>query len=411
MNKLEYVLEAHDLCVKNINANEILNAFIKEMNLGLRKKNSSLAMLNSYIKPSLNWANETVAVIDAGGTNLRIGLAKINSNGSIDLHNFTKIDMPGRQKEIEPDEFYDLVSEKLYDFKNDFSKIGFCFSYPTEIFPNKDGKLLYWTKEIKIPKMIGQFIGENLSKSLKRNNINSKKITILNDTVATLLSGYTIGIKKNISQYVGFILGTGTNSSCIINDYIYNIESGGFSNFPFSEADNELDSISNNSGAYRFEKAISGAYLGTLTLKFIQKIICNDFLSESASALISSSQYLETAYFSELYDNKINKNNIFYSSVFSQKDRDFIKLIFSKIIERAALLTAINIAATIIISNKDINKKFLITADGSTLYKTPNLLKLIEKNLLNLLEDKNISYEIIKVDDAPIMGAAIAAIS
>ena len=411
MNKLEYVLEAHDLCVKNINANEILNAFIKEMNLGLSKKNSSLAMLNSYIKPSLNWANETVAVIDAGGTNLRIGLAKINSNGSIDLHNFTKIDMPGRQKEIEPDEFYDLVSEKLYDFKNDFSKIGFCFSYPTEIFPNKDGKLLYWTKEIKIPKMIGQFIGENLSKSLKRNNINSKKITILNDTVATLLSGYTIGIKKNISQYVGFILGTGTNSSCIINDYIYNIESGGFSNFPFSEADNELDSISNNSGAYRFEKAISGAYLGTLTLKFIQKIICNDFLSESASALISSSQYLETAYFSELYDNKINKNNIFYSSVFSQKDRDFIKLIFSKIIERAALLSAINIAATIIISNKDINKKFLITADGSTLYKTPNLLKLIEKNLLNLLEDKNISYEIIKVDDAPIMGAAIAAIS
>ena len=46
--------------------------------------------------------------------------------------------------------------------KNDFSKIGFCFSYPTEIFPNKDGKLLYWTKEIKIPRMAGQFIGKNL---------------------------------------------------------------------------------------------------------------------------------------------------------------------------------------------------------------------------------------------------------
>ena len=60
-----------------------------------------------------------------------------------------------------------------------------------------------------------------------------KKITILNDTVATLLSGYTIGVKKNISQYIGFILGTGTNSSCIINDYIYNVESGGFSNFIF----------------------------------------------------------------------------------------------------------------------------------------------------------------------------------
>ena len=104
-----------------------------------------------------------------------------------------------------------------------------------------------------------------------------KKITILNDTVATLLSGYTIGVKKNISQYIGFILGTGTNSSCIINDYIYNVESGGFSNFPFSEIDNLVDSSSENSGAYRFEKAISGAYLGTLTLKFMQKISCDDF--------------------------------------------------------------------------------------------------------------------------------------
>jgi hexokinase len=57
------------------------------------------------------------------------------------------------------------------------------------------------------------------------------------------------------------------------------------------------------------------------------------------------------------------------------------------------------------------NKKFLISADGSTLYKTPNFLKYIEINLLNLLEDKNISYEIIKVDNSPLIGAAVAAIS
>ena len=161
MNKLDRVFEEYGLCAKKINANKILDSFIQEMNLGLSKKKSSLAMLNSYIKPSLDWKNETVAVIDAGGTNLRIGLATINHNGNIDLHNFTKIDMPGRKNEIEPNEFYDLISEKLYDFKNDFTKIGFCFSYPTEIFPNKDGRLMYWTKEIKIPKMTGQFIGKN----------------------------------------------------------------------------------------------------------------------------------------------------------------------------------------------------------------------------------------------------------
>ena len=62
-------------------------------------------MLNSYIKPSLDWKNETVAVIDLGGTNLRIGLATINHNGNIDLHNFTKIDMPGRKKKLSPMNF------------------------------------------------------------------------------------------------------------------------------------------------------------------------------------------------------------------------------------------------------------------------------------------------------------------
>ena len=62
---------------------------------------------------------------------------------------------------------------------------------------------------------------------------------------------------------------------------------------------------------------------------------------------------------SELYNNDINANNIFYSSDFSNQDRDIINLIFGKIVERAALFSAINIAATIIKSNQNITKNFL----------------------------------------------------
>ena len=47
--------------------------------------------------------------------------------------------------------------------------------------------------------------------------------------------------------------------------------------------------------------------------------------------------HLETSQLSELYDDNINKNNIFYSQAFNQEDRKIIKLIFDKIIERAAL--------------------------------------------------------------------------
>lgn len=411
MTKLDSLFEKYGLCMEIIDPNSLLSNFIEEMNLGLEKKDSSLAMLNSYITPSLNWTKETVAVIDAGGTNLRIGLATINDKKKIYLHDFVKTEMPGREEKIEPDKFYDLISKNLYKFKNDFSKVGFCFSYPTEIFPNKDGKLLYWTKEIKIPKMQGQFIGKELLSHFSDNNINEKKVTILNDTVATLLSGYTVGIRKNISQYMGFILGTGTNSSCIINNSIYNIESGGFDKFPYSELDDELDKLSEKPGYYRFEKAVSGAYLGSLTLIFMQKIANDGLLSDTANLALTVIHNLETSQLSELYKENFNKNNIFYSSAFNKEDRKIIKLVFEKIVERAALFSAINIASTIINSKQISNDKIIITANGSTLYKTPYLFKHIKTNLERLLINEKICYEFVNVENAPVVGAAIAAIS
>jgi hexokinase len=38
--------------------------------------------------------------------------------------------------------------------------IGFCFSYHTEIFPDKDGRLIQFCKEIKAHEVVGQFIGK-----------------------------------------------------------------------------------------------------------------------------------------------------------------------------------------------------------------------------------------------------------
>ena len=88
MIKLDDLFKKYGICLKNYNIDELLSKFIEEMNLGLENKDSSLAMINSYITPSLNWENETVAVIDAGGTNLRIGLAALDAEGKINLYDF-----------------------------------------------------------------------------------------------------------------------------------------------------------------------------------------------------------------------------------------------------------------------------------------------------------------------------------
>ena len=46
--------------------------------------------------------------------------------------------------------------------------IGFCFSYAAEMTPDKDGKLLYFTKEIKARGVVGELIGANLRKRTGR---------------------------------------------------------------------------------------------------------------------------------------------------------------------------------------------------------------------------------------------------
>ncbi|MEE9368224.1 MAG: hypothetical protein V3V05_05095 [Pontiella sp.] len=78
----------------------LLASFLEEMEKGLNGEASSLAMIPAYVGTQRNIpAGKSVAVIDAGGTNLRIGLATFNDAGEIELSSFSKQAMPGRDEE------------------------------------------------------------------------------------------------------------------------------------------------------------------------------------------------------------------------------------------------------------------------------------------------------------------------
>lgn len=87
----------------------------------------------------------------------------------------------------------------MKDIVETSSKIGFCFSYPTEMLPTGDGKLITFTKEVKAPEVEGAVIGENLKMALVRAGFNAEKeIVILNDTVAALLASKTGNTGKSL---------------------------------------------------------------------------------------------------------------------------------------------------------------------------------------------------------------------
>ena len=90
--------------------------------------------------------------------------------------------------------------------------IGFCFSYAAEIMPDKDGKLLYFTKEIRARGVVGEPIGRNLAAAIGAAGGKQPARTILlNDTVATLLAGRNALPGRRFDGFVGVVCGTGLN--------------------------------------------------------------------------------------------------------------------------------------------------------------------------------------------------------
>lgn len=403
---------------KAYNAEELLASFLSEMEAGLQRESSSLAMINAYLSVADEIPKErSVAVIDAGGTNLRTCLVRFDADGNPVFSDVVKQSMPGRFEEISSAFFYKVLVDALEPLSDRFDEIGFCFSYPADILPNGDGRLLYWTKEIKIPELVGQCVGSGLQAALKARGISDKKVIMLNDTVATLLAGQAQGEQFNASSFIGFILGTGTNTAYIekmeSGAQILNVESGGFDAFPSGPYDDLLDARSENPGSYRFEKVISGVYMGVLTLELMRAWRKEGGFSAAAAEAIDA---MDDLYIVEV-DNLAAENGrdigVLGSDAFNESDRETIRTIFKAIVERAALFTAVNISAAVVRcgEGQDPARPICINIDGSTYYKTLGLEDQVQEHLVQILGERGLHIRCVSVDSAPVTGAAIAGLT
>jgi hexokinase len=187
--------------------------FLKEMERGLNGLESSLKMIPTYIEVEREIpVEEPVVVLDAGGTNFRVASVHFNGEGRPVIERFRLLKMPGVDQHVSKEEFFKIIAGYMSDHLDISHRIGFCFSYPIDILPDKDGVLVQFSKEIKANEVIGERIGSNLLSAIKsKGNKEKKHIVLLNDTVATLLAGSSAFKDRRFDSYVGFILGTGTN--------------------------------------------------------------------------------------------------------------------------------------------------------------------------------------------------------
>jgi len=290
--------------------------------------------------------------------------------------------------------------------------------------------------------VIGKAIGAGLREALARRHIPvPQRILLLNDTVATLLCGLSElpdhgGLRRGEDHYgveagpmVGFILGTGFNTAypekripkigfdSPHNPQIVVCETGNFAHRYMGFLDKEYDRTTKNPGTYTLEKAAAGAYLGPLTFHIIKQAIRDGLISFNRKEDFLSWSTLQTKDLNAfMYEPLAQTGPI--GELFGKDERDAIagfSYLTSIVTERGALLSAAIVAAAVAKSGGDGADPFVpvrVAVEGTTYMIYKGMRVALESYLhIMLTRDKPRSYAIAPVEQASLLGAAVAALS
>ena len=428
-----------------------------EMERGLRGADSSLPMIPAYISPvSRTTPGKTVIALDAGGTNLRAALVTFDENGRAVVGESRKAPMPGSQECLGADAFFDEIAAlaaPLIEMAGDkVEGIGFCFSYHMEITKEADGVLIAFSKEVDAPDVVGRAIGAGLREALVRRKVKVPgRIILLNDTVATLLCGLSEipvhgGLRRGEDRYgveagpmVGFILGTGFNTAYperIIpkigfdspqNPQIVVCETGNFAHRYMGFLDKEYDSTTKNPGAYTLEKATSGAYLGPLSFHILKQAVKDGVLSFHRQDEFLAWPTMQTKDLNPFMHEPLARTGPI-GELFGSDERDALSsfvYLTSIVTERAALLAAAVVAAAVEKAGAGYGSTresdshgydpfvpVRVAVEGTTYMIYKGMRSALESYLhIMLNKDRPRSYAIAPVEQASLLGAAVAALS
>ena len=428
MERAEAFLKRHGLSIREIDVAALLRDFESEMAAGLAGRASSLPMIPAYLSTGRPVpAGKPVIVIDAGGTHLRVGLVSFNAQGEPQISRFAKRPMPGSEGPVSGEAFYDTLVACVEPVASEAEAIGFCFSYRRRSFRRRraPGALVQADP--------GARGGRHARRLGLRDRLAARgrrlRMVVLNDTVATLLAGRSAGMSRRYEAYVGFILGTGTNTAYVERHaaiakvpglppggrMAVNVESGNFARAPRSRFDERFDATTGDPGSYLFEKMISGGYMGGLGLTVLREAAAAGLFSPAAAAAIAALPALSNKDLDDFCHNPFLASGALAALPLTDDDRRSAITLCTPLYARAALFTAVNIAAAVIKTGagRDPLHPVCITVDGSTFYRTltASLKSRVEEHLRRILGGHGIFYQLLHVDEAPVIGAAVAGLS
>uniref|UniRef100_A0A8C4PY30 Phosphotransferase n=1 Tax=Eptatretus burgeri TaxID=7764 RepID=A0A8C4PY30_EPTBU len=298
----------------------------REMEKGLHvhtNMEASVKMLPTYVRstPDGSEVGDFLA-LDLGGTNIRVMVVKTGTDEvgtwkvetKVQVYSIPKDTMTGTAEML-----FGFVAECIANFleKHNMKErklpLGFTFSFPVKHQDLDKGILMKWTKGFKASGAEGNDIVNLLREAIKkRRDIEMDIVAMVNDTVATMVSCYY----EDHNCEIGLIVGTGCNT-CYMEEMrnvemvegdegrmCINTEWGAFGDTGeledlWLEYDRRVDEMSLNPGKQKFEKSISGKYMGELVRLLMLKMVKQGLLFwGKASDALTTWEYFDTRHIS-----------------------------------------------------------------------------------------------------------------
>ncbi|XP_069828792.1 hexokinase-3 isoform X2 [Dendropsophus ebraccatus] len=395
---------------------------------------STLKMLPTFVRSTpLGTEDGEFLVLDLGGAKFRIVYVMLDGLQGVKMDNEV-YDIPEERMTGTGQKLFDHVAECLGSFleqrnlKQKIFPLGFTFSFPCLQSQLDKSVLISWTKGFRCSGVEGEDVVQLLKDAIdRRGDYKVDVVAIVNDTVGTMMScGY-----KDHSCEVGFIVGTGTNV-CYMEEMgnveaveedegkmCVNVEWGGLGDDGGlkeieTEYDREVDQKSHTPGKQRFDKMISGMYMGEIVRHILIKLAKKELLFQGiTTAQLLAKEAIHTKDVSEIENEKsgLAKAKALLISLGlnpTEQDCEQVKCVCSAVSTRSAKLCAAGLAAVanrIRNNHHDPMGRITVGVDGSVYKTNPKFGEHLSQTLKELAPDCQIKF--IVSEDGSGKGTAI----
>ncbi|XP_060643021.2 hexokinase-2 isoform X1 [Anolis sagrei] len=427
------------LCLSHEQLMEVKRRMRQEMERGLALESHSEAtvkMLPSYVCSTPDGTEKgDFLALDLGGTNFRVLLVRIRSGirRSVEMHNKIYA-IPQDIMQGTGEELFDHIVHCIADFleymgmKGASLPLGFTFSFPCLQTSLDKGILLKWTKGFSATGCEDNDVAELLKEAIhRREEFDLDVVAVVNDTVGTMM---TCGYEDPLCE-VGLIVGTGTNA-CYMEEMknvelvegdegrmCINMEWGAFGDSGClddirTEFDVAVDDNSLNPGKQRYEKMISGMYLGEIVRNILINFTKRGLLFRGRiSERLKTRGIFETKFLSQIESDRLALLQVrailqHLGLESTCDDSIIVKEVCAVVARRAAQLCGAGMAAVVdkIRENRGLDFFRVTVGVDGTLYKLhPHFSAVMHETVRKLAPKCEVSF--LQSEDGSGKGAAL----